>query len=88
MSELPSQPDVERLLAPPIILEAQEAFLRDLPELLKERHGQWVAYHGAQRIGFGTTKSALWRECRRQGYEDFLVRRIWPYPESDFISAL
>ncbi len=88
MSELPSQSEAALPLAPPIILEAEEAFRRDLPELLKERHGQWVAYHGAQRIGFGTTKTALWNECLRQGYEDFLVRRIWPFPESDLISAL
>ena len=88
MSEVPSYSDSDRPLAPPIIMEAQAAFLRDLPELLKELYGQWVAYYGAQRIGFGKTQAALWNECLRQGYEDFLVRRIWPIPESDFISAL
>ena len=88
MSEVPSQPDAERPLAPPIVLEAGEAFRRDLPQLLQERPGQWVAYHGAQRLGFGTTQTALWNECLRQGYEDFIVIRILAYPESDFISAL
>jgi hypothetical protein len=88
MSESLSQPEVERPLAPPIVLEAGEAFRRDLPELLKERPGQWVAYYGAQRLGFSTSKTTLWNECLRQGYEDFIVVRIWPYPESDFISAL
>jgi hypothetical protein len=88
MSEIPPPFDSERPLAPPIILEAQAAFLRDLPQLLKERYGQWVAYHGAQRIGFGKTQTALWNDCLRQGYEDILIRRIWPIPESDLISAL
>jgi hypothetical protein len=77
-----------RASTPPAILQAQEVFLRELPELLKERRGQWVAYHGDRRIGFGRTEHALWRECVRQGYQDFLIRRIWPYPETDFISAL
>jgi hypothetical protein len=88
MSELPSQPDGERPLAPPIVLEAGEAFRRDLPQLLRERYGQWVAYHGAKRLGFSTDKTALWNECLQGGLEDFIVIRIWSYPESDFISAL
>jgi hypothetical protein len=77
-----------RASTPPAILEAQEAFQRDLPALLGERRGQWVAYHGDHRIGFGRTQDALWEECLRQGYHDFLIRRIWPYAETDFISAL
>jgi hypothetical protein len=88
MSELLSHPEAQPPLAPPIVLEAQEAFRRDLPELLKERHGQWVAYHGARRVGFGASKAALWRECLQQGLEDFLVCRVWPMPEWDLISAL
>ena len=89
MSTLPSfPPDAEQPLAPPAILEAHAAFLRDLPELLRERRGQWVAYRGAQRIGFGATQTALWHEGVRQGYEEFLVCRIWPFPETDLISAL
>jgi hypothetical protein len=77
-----------RASTPPVILRAQEAFFRDLPELLKERRGQWVAYHGDRQIGFGRTQHALWRECLQQGYHEFLIRRIWPYPETDFISTL
>jgi hypothetical protein len=77
-----------RASTPPEILEAQTAFLRDLPELLKERRGQWVAYYGAKRIGFGETEEALWQECLRQGYQNFLVRCVWPRPPFDYISAL
>jgi hypothetical protein len=56
--------------------------------LLQQRRGQWVAYHGADRIGFGQTKTALWQECRRQGYHEFLIRRIRPRADTDYISAL
>jgi hypothetical protein len=65
---------------PPLILEAQEAFRRDLPQLLKERPGQWVAYSGEQRIGFGATQLGLYQECLRRGFkeDEFLVRSIEP----------
>jgi hypothetical protein len=84
---LGSDPGV-RASTPPAILQAQEAFRRDRPALLRERPGQWVAYHGDHRIGFGRTQDALWRECRRQGYHDFLIRCIWPYAATDFLSTL
>lgn len=77
-----------RASTPPEILEAQETFFRDLPQLLQERPGQWVAYYGKRRLGFGKTKTALCDDCIRQGYEEFLIRRIWPRPEMDYISAL
>jgi hypothetical protein len=70
---------------PAVVLEAEAMFWRDLPELLKERPGQWVAYYSTARIGFGTTRAALWQECCRQGYMDFLVLHIEPYPDIDFI---
>jgi hypothetical protein len=77
-----------RASIPPIIWEAQAAFARDLPELLKQRRGQWVAYYGSRRLGFGSTQTALWQECERQGYRDFLIRRVASYPPFDYISAL
>src|ERR1043166_6126255 len=47
---------------PPAILEAQRVYLQDLPELLKTHRGHWVAYYGAERLGFGATKTALCEE--------------------------
>lgn len=46
-----TRPDAETDLdvwwrIPPSIAEAQEAFHRDLRELLKTHYRQWVAYHG------------------------------------------
>jgi hypothetical protein len=87
LAPLGSDPYV-RTSPPPPILEAQQTFLRDLPELLTERRQQWVAYHGGSRIGFGATKTALWQECLRQGYQEFLVRRTRPRAESDLIATL
>ena len=64
----------------PMINRSQEAFRRDLPELLKNRYGQWVAYHAEERIGFGGTQTELYEECFRRGLErdEFVVRNIQP----------
>jgi hypothetical protein len=65
---------------PPLIQLAQETFEHDLAELLKEREGQWVAYHGDRQLGFGKSKTELYRECLRRGLPDdeFVVYGIEP----------
>jgi hypothetical protein len=65
---------------PPLIQRAQTRFLQDLGQLRVERSGQWVAYHGAERIGLARTKAELYRECLRRGLKrgEFLVRSIEP----------
>lgn len=40
------------------------AFERDLPELMKTHHRQWVVYHGERRIGPATTFQQLDRICK------------------------
>jgi hypothetical protein len=62
------------------ILWAEDAFRRDLPELLEERSGQWVAYHGRQQIGFAATKQQLYQECVNRGLppEEFHILCIEP----------
>lgn len=54
------------------------AFRRELPELLKQRRGEWVAYHGDRRVGIARTGLELYQECARQGipFDDFIVTRI------------
>jgi hypothetical protein len=86
---LGSDPEI-RASTPPIILEAQAAFFADLPEMLRDHYKQWVAYHGKHRIGFGKDDWALEEECIRQGYpeDELFVRLVYPYPETDYISAL
>lgn len=68
----PSPPDPS---VPPLKREAAAVFRRELPQLLNERHGQWVAYHGAERIGFAPTREQLVRECVDRGLkrEEILV---------------
>ncbi len=74
-------------LVPPIIRQALAAYRRDLEQLLRERPGQWVAYHGDRRLGFARTITQLYEECQRQGYapEQFLVRCIEPEPVFDYL---
>jgi hypothetical protein len=64
----------------PIIEQAQRTFCSTLPQLLRERLGQWVAYHGDRQIGFARTKTELYQECFRQGLKrsELLVRCIEP----------
>jgi hypothetical protein len=59
-----------------------EAYWRDLPELLRSRRcrGQWVAYHGDERIAFARTQGELYRECYRRGLKntEFWIDRVEP----------
>ena len=63
-----------------LLQQARRAFQTELPELLKTHPRQWVAYRGADRIGFGPTKTQLTRECiqRRVPYEELFVRMVQP----------
>src|SRR3954464_15719095 len=74
----------------PVIVQAQEAFQRWLPQLLKERPGQWVAFHRDQLLGFAATKTALYQTCLRQGHKrgEFLVRAIEPTVERAYPRAV
>jgi hypothetical protein len=64
----------------PLIQGAEDAFRRDLPQLLGERPGQWVAYQGPRQIGFGATKLQLFQDCLNRGLrrDEFLVLSIEP----------
>jgi hypothetical protein len=42
------------------------AFERELPELMKTHHRQFVVYHGERRIGPFKTLRRLNAECRKQ----------------------
>ncbi len=53
------------------VLWSQKSFWRDLPELLKDKRnqGQWVCYHGDERIGIGGYEQLI-RECVRRGLSE------------------
>jgi hypothetical protein len=57
---------------PPGIRRSQQAFWRDLPQLLKtvSRKRRWVAYAGDERIGFGSTQAECFALSRAKGLED------------------
>jgi hypothetical protein len=54
----------------PLYTQAQAAFYRNLPELLKTHDRQWVAYHGEECIGFARTQTKLYERCLRQGLKE------------------
>ncbi len=64
-----------------IIAEACVAFRKELPRLLHDgREGQWAAYHGPQCVGFGPSKTDLYRKLMSQGVprDDLYVRIVGP----------
>ena len=60
--------------------QALETFLRDLPELMKERRGE-------ERLGFSKQKHLLYQDCMGRGYgtEEFLVFCIEPWETEWFM---
>jgi hypothetical protein len=70
---------------PPMILRSQQAFWRDLPELLKKRRnrGKWAAYHGEQRVAITRSDVDAYQECFRRGlkHEEFYVGWLEPTPD-------
>lgn len=64
----------------PTIEQAWRTFLSQLPELLPAHRGQWVAYHGEQRVGpVRHNPDDLYRFCLDKYDEhDFLVVCIEP----------
>ena len=87
--------DAESGGVPEGIRRSQEAFFRDLPELLKDRRlrRKWVAYHGDERVKIGRTQTDVIKECNRRGletdqYDVFVIEPQSPEPEEvDYPSA-
>lgn len=78
----PPPPKHDGIEIPPGIWRSRMALKRDLPELLANRrlYGQWVAYHGTERIGISRRHDDLIRECLRRGLqpEDYYIGVIEP----------
>jgi hypothetical protein len=66
---------------PPLIARGNLQFKRDLPKLLKERPGQWVAYSGELCLGFARKQIDLAEACLRRGLktDEFVVRYVEPW---------
>jgi hypothetical protein len=57
-----------------------KTFQEELPQLVREHAGEWVAYQGGRRLGFARTRTELYQECLRRGLkrEEFLVCCVEP----------
>ena len=83
------------LPVPEGIRRSQEAFFRDLPQLLLDRklRGRFVAYQGDERVKIARSEPEVIRECLRRGlrpdqYDVFVIRPQSPEPEEvDYPSA-
>jgi hypothetical protein len=77
-----SEGQADRFEIAPGIRRSQEAFRRDLPQLLDNRklRNKWALYHGQQRLGFARTQHELIREClrRRLKEDEYYVGKIVP----------
>ncbi len=62
------------------IADSIATFRRDLPTLLAEHAGDWVAYRGDQCLGFGNSKTDLYQQCLDRGIDDhqFIVEFVEP----------
>ncbi len=53
-----------------------DAFLRLLPDLLKDHRDEWVAIHQGQVVTFGREFGELIEKMHEDGYQDFYVQKI------------
>ena len=70
---------------PPLVLQSQKAFWRNLPELLKIKRNRkkWAAYHGDERVAITRSDVDAYQECFRRGlkHEDFYVGKLEADPD-------
>ncbi len=54
------------------VLQSQQAYWRQLPELLSQEKlkGQWICFSGDERIGIAATERALIGKCLQRGLTD------------------
>lgn len=64
----------------PLIGRAWEAFQREAPLLIPEHAGEWVAYHGDNRVAFAGTRAGAWKACLDRGLPEgeFWVFNVQP----------
>jgi hypothetical protein len=64
----------------PLIAQAQVRHRRDLPGLVCEHQGDWVAYKGDERLEIGRSKTALYRKYLDRGLarHELLVLCVQP----------
>lgn len=72
----------------PGIMRARAAFLRDLPELLKNsKYDRWcAAYSGDERIALSPSKKEVVQECLNRGLreDEYFFGMVVPYDDEDY----
>jgi hypothetical protein len=63
-------------------------YSRDLPALLDEHAGKWVAYHGAERLGIADDDTDLYELGRQRGLSPQSLLVIGIDPEGDQVPVL
>jgi hypothetical protein len=64
------------------------AFSGDLPALLDEHAGKWVAYHGAERLGIADDDTDLYELGRQRGLSPQSLLVIGIDPEADQVPVI
>ena len=67
---------------------ARQRFARDLPRLLSEHLGYWVAYHGERQIAIARHSGEVHDKCRQQGLllDEVMLFEI-AAPEEDLLTG-
>ena len=57
------------------LLRSQNAYYRDLPQLLRQYPGQWVAYYQSECVKVGKKQELVYQYCVDRGFdqEEFIV---------------
>ncbi len=65
---------------------ARQGFTRDLPQLLNNHFGCWVAYHGPRQVGIARHSGELHELCRQQHLppDEILLFEIVP-PDEEIV---
>jgi hypothetical protein len=72
-------PVTTRFVPHPLIVQAYDAYQRELSELLRTHPGQWVAYRGQERLGIAGSQIDLYRRCLENfPLEEILVECVEP----------
>jgi hypothetical protein len=70
--------------------QAQKSFERDLPRLLHEHPGEWVAYRGERQVACAAHTQEVYETCFRLGLQpdQFVIFEIAPPDEEIAFSPM
>jgi hypothetical protein len=69
------------------LARSKDAYLRQLPALVSEHYGEWVAFREEEIVGFSPSAAILYQRCEREGLQrhQFFVGKVArPVNSSEF----